>query len=216
MSQRVALAISAALTAFVLVLAGALYGRITYARTAETDPAAADPAAVEEAPAELVSEPAPADLQAYQQREAEYQALIEQANSQLERAYGQLGAAAPGAAAPAAAPAYAVTADLAIEIAQGYLPNSFVLGVPELFAYKEIPAWAVSLDLGPLYIDAQTGAILYDGTLPPVYSGGSGGGGMVSMGSDDGGSQDSDSQGGEEEHEEENEDEHEGGEGGDD
>ncbi|MFM8321224.1 MAG: hypothetical protein ACKOC5_09945 [Chloroflexota bacterium] len=189
MTQRTALILAAALTAFVLVLAGVMLGRSSLqASGQETAATPAENEAPTLAPADGNILLTPAELQAIQQREAEYNALVQQANNRLERAYAQINAAAPTAQTPAeAAQPYTVSAELAIEVAKAYFPKAFVLGAPTLIDYKGVPAWSVTLDLGLLYISATNGDLLYNGTLPPVYSSGGGGGASIGAGGGGGG-----------------------------
>jgi uncharacterized membrane protein YkoI len=154
MSQKTALWIAAALTAFVLMVGGAVAGRISQSQQA--------------ASATSTSTISTADAQALiLQREAEYKALIDQANAQLAEAYSSQPAPAPqvAAAQPAAVPTPAyITLQEAMSAAVISVPGATVLRQPELVDFQGTVAYEVRLDKGVVYIDAGNGALLYDGT----------------------------------------------------
>lgn len=188
MSQKLAIFISIALTAFVLVIAGAVIGRVSQDTVqAEAAPAAQDPT-------EPAVDPAAAATLA-PDREAAYQALIQQANARLQAAYDQIQAqqaaqaTAQSAAQPAAPQAVStgLTSDQAAALALQTFPGAILLSPPRLVNYQGVTAFEVLLDQGPLYIDAQTGLILYNGVIPPPGTLGAGGPGnrfTVSAGQD--------------------------------
>lgn len=188
MSQRTALILSAVLTAFALVIVGAMAGRAGQAAPAETQSA-------EAAPVEVTSAPTEPDLAAYQSREAEYQALVEQANLRLEKAYAALRAQQAAATPTAsAAPAVPVSMEQAAALALQAAPGAVLNGSPRLVSFQGVTAYEVPLDKGLVYVDAQTGQILYNGTLAPAApvasSGGGASGGFAAAGrsrGDDGG-----------------------------
>jgi hypothetical protein len=168
MSQRLALIISVALTAFVLVVAGAVIGRISQ-KTPTADSAAAAPAGVEQMTTGPVTTEAAAGVPAASEvspagREAQYQELIRQANERLQSAYEQLKEQQAAAQQPDTA---LLTPDQAAEIARQYIPYALMIRPPQLFDYQGVQAYNVTMDLGPLYIDAHNGEILYDGTIAP-------------------------------------------------
>lgn len=120
-------------------------------------------------------------LQAYQEREATYSQLIEQANQQLAKANEQLQAMRTTQPAQpvidqqaAAAPAPAITAISAekagvialqaAEIGQAQLKK------PELVDFQGKAAYEVTFEKGSIYVDAQSGEILFNGTLPQEIS----------------------------------------------
>lgn len=72
----------------------------------------------------------------------------------------------PPTSAPTAAPApsYAVSADAAAAIALGAAPGAQLTRAPELISFQGAVAYEVVLDRGTLYVDANSGQILYDGT----------------------------------------------------
>jgi len=152
MNQKTAFSIAAALTAFVLVIGGAIAGRMT-------QPAAAS------------ATPTTAEMQALlTQREAEYQARLNEANQALAAAYAAQSAPAPVlAAAPAfadqqpTAPLAALTPQDALNMALAVMPNGVSLRTPELVDFQGALAYEVSFSQGLVYIDANTGSLLYNG-----------------------------------------------------
>jgi uncharacterized membrane protein YkoI len=162
MTQRTILLIAAGLTAFVLVLLG---GLATYL----TQPAAPPVFAV------AAGEPGPAGPAALApEREAAYQQALREAQARLEEANYRLAqAATPPAAGPTAAPTaaptappaptYAVSADQAVQTALGSAPGAVLVDSPELVRYQDRVAYEVLLDRGPVYVDATSGQVLYNG-----------------------------------------------------
>ncbi len=125
-------------------------------------------------------------VQVYQQREAAYKQLIQQANQQIEEANARLQAAGPaagdatgpaastatGAAAASNAPAnVAVSADKAEQVArQAADPGQLLVKPPELVNFQGKVAYEVAFQKGSIYIDAQTGAVLFNGTVPQTIT----------------------------------------------
>jgi uncharacterized membrane protein YkoI len=160
MNQRLALLIATGLSTFLLVTGGAIAGRVTQAQDTPT------PTAV---PTEDV-------MAMLQQREAEYQQLLAQANAQLEQAYAQQTAAPTEVQDPA----YPVSAEQAGMIAMGLVPGSTLMSAPELVNFQGTIAYEVVLNRGKVYVDATTATVLYNGAAAVeqvVQSGGGGGGG---------------------------------------
>ncbi|EFO81000.1 Propeptide PepSY amd peptidase M4 [Oscillochloris trichoides DG-6] len=215
MNQRSALLIAAALTAFLLVLAGGLASRLS-SNVGATDVTPTAISTLE--PTALVSlDPTVEAL--IQQREAAYQQALDEANARLNAANDQIAQAnneignleqsrqqiadqasqavavasrpvvvAPAAVAPAApaapvvvptavpptdvpapaAPTYAVSADQARDIALGAADaGATLLKAPELVSYQGVAAYEVTLDKGMVYVDAQTGAVLFNSAVAP-------------------------------------------------
>jgi uncharacterized membrane protein YkoI len=153
MIQKHALVLAAALTAFSLVVIGGVTARLA----APTAPAA-DP----------LGDPT---VQALHAREAEYRQALAQANQQLQQAYQQR-RAQPDQASQAGAPkAVAVSADQAAALALGVVPGATLTKRPELVMFEGAPAYEVVLDQGTLYVDANSGNVLYDGVLAAAGSG---------------------------------------------
>ena len=171
MKQHTLLGIAAALTAFVLVLIGALAGQISQSSapvaSVATD-AVADPVVVStEAPASAPAVLDPALEALIREREAAYQRALAEANRRLEAANSQVAQqmnqqqSAPAPQGPAAAqPAYPISTEQAQAIALG-LANGATLARPaELVRYQGAPAYEVIFDRGAVYVDAQSGAVL--------------------------------------------------------
>lgn len=152
--------------AFTLVILGAVVGH-----AARLEFAAAEPVA------KATATPLPgAPLEALlQEREQAYQQLIAEANARLEQAYQQIEelsaqlatSSSSTANAPPSAPSVALSPARAIWIAMNAAPGSALIKEPELVLFQGVLAYEVVLDQGTLYIDANTGQILYNG-IPPV------------------------------------------------
>ncbi len=121
-------------------------------------------------------------VQAYQQREAGYNQLIQQANQQIEEANARLqaaGAAASSAAGsptasaagPNAAVNTAVSADKAEQIArQAADPGQLLVKSPEMVNFQGKVAYEVAFQKGSIYVDAQTGTVLFNGSVPQTIT----------------------------------------------
>lgn len=145
MSQRIAIFLSVALTAFVLVFIGAAISIRQWGQAATASPTL-DPQLL-------------AQLQA---REATYQAMIDQANAQLQATDPAASATSTLAPEPTATQ-YPVSPDLAIYLAQSAAPNSYLIRLPELVSFQGTVAYEVTFNTGKIYIDANSGQILYNG-----------------------------------------------------
>jgi len=158
------------LGAFILVILGAVVGQTIQAARAGIP---ASP------PVEATPTPA-ADPQLealLREREQAYRQLIAEANARLEQAYQQLqelsaqrAAASSEASQASGAPAEpqaSISPARAIWIAMNAAPGSALMKEPELVLFQGALAYEVVLDQGTLYIDANTGRILYNG-IPPV------------------------------------------------
>lgn len=173
MNQRNALLLSAGLTAFVLVVLGGLAAILL--QPAASSPVAGDPVAA----APVAAAPAldPTREAAYQQALADAQAQLTEANRRLEEANAQRAAtpvpptprppAPPVPTDPPAAPTYALSADMAGQIALRVAPGATLQARPDLVLYQDTPAYEVRLDLGRLYVDANTGRVLYNSIPAP-------------------------------------------------
>ena len=190
MTQKTALILSAVLTAFVLVLGGGLVARVSQSAAA---PIAAPTAAPTVAPTAAPAVSAPtADMiaqlqQVMQQREAQYRQLIDQANQRLAAVNQQLAAAqaaasaparasAPAAAAAAAAqpaqPEFTLSAEAARNIAINAANFATMIREPELVRFEGKVAYEVGFTRGAVYVDANSGAVLYNGTQGSGNGGG--------------------------------------------
>ncbi len=115
----------------------------------------------------------PEVLQAYQQREAEYSQLLQQANQQIEKANADLQSLhdqiAQQKSTPAshASPAVSISVEQAGQIAnQAAEIGQTALKDPELVDFEGKTAYEVAFPKGSIYVDAETGAVLYNGTVP--------------------------------------------------
>ena len=151
MSQKALVLIAGALTAFVLVIVGGVSARVAGASASAASPAT--DAAVSSA--------------AWSQREAEYQNLIQQANQQLQDAYARMASMSPQATATSVptGPKVVFTPADAAGVALQAVPGSKLQRTPELVEYQGTLAYEVHTTAGLFYIDADTGAILYNSTV---------------------------------------------------
>jgi hypothetical protein len=176
MTQKTALILSAVLTAFVLVVGGGVIARVA-------QPEAVPVAAPTAAP--VVSAP-PIDVTAQvqtilQQREVQYRQLIDQANQRLTDMNQQLAAvssvtqaapAAPAARAAASAPAptqpaapqITLSPDSARDIAVQAANFATMIRTPELVRFEGKVAYEIGFTRGVVYVDANTGAVLFNDT----------------------------------------------------
>ena len=156
-----------ALGAFTLVILGAVVGQAM-----RLEPTAAQPVV------EATATPSPdaSLMMLLQAREQAYQQLIAEANTRLEQAYqqieelsAQLAGSSPGAVdPPSSAPSVVLSPARAIWIAMNAAPGSALMKEPELVLFQGVLAYEVVLDQGMLYIDANTGQILYNGISPVI------------------------------------------------
>ncbi len=202
MTQKTMLILSAVLTAFVLVVGGGIIARVSQPETAS----AAAPAVVPSVSAPSTDVTAQVQ-ELLQQREAQYRRLIDQANQRLAAMNQQLAAAqaastpvsapAPAAPAPAqarsAAPQIALSPDAARDIAMQAANFATMIRAPELVRFEGKVAYEVGFTRGVIYVDANSGAVLFNGT----QGSGSGQSGAQQPAS-----------GGDHEHEDEHESEH--------
>ena len=170
MKHRTALVIAAVVTAFLLVTAGGVLARV--ALTSATT-GTADAATTIDVSAEATLDPQVEAL--LQQREAQYQAQLTAANNRLQEAYAQQQAlaaqleqaqsVAPSASASAATTStgYAISAEQAVLLALSVAPGNSAAYLPDLVSFQGIPAYEVALSGGLVYVDANTGDVLYNG-----------------------------------------------------
>jgi uncharacterized membrane protein YkoI len=164
MKQHTLLGIAAALTAFVLVVIGALVGQMSQTGA----PVAADTVIVPtEAP---VSAPVALDPTvealirereaAYQQALAEANRRLAEANRHLEAANRQIAQQTNQQQSAPVQPTYPISIEQAQTIALS-LANGATLTKPaELVRYQGTPAYEVIFDRGAVYVDAQSGAVI--------------------------------------------------------
>ena len=150
MKQRTAIILSIAITAFLLVLTGA----VAALATDSPQPSSAAEATLD-----------PALENQLKAREAEYQAALEEANSRLEEAYQTIEAMQQQT--PTEAPEttiYPVSPELAVGLALNLSPGSELEKWPELVNFRGTAAYEIILDRGPVYISATDAILLYNGT----------------------------------------------------
>jgi uncharacterized membrane protein YkoI len=146
------------ITAVILVMIGGLTSNVFANKTA------ASPAV------------SPDVVQAYQKREAQYNQLIQQANQQLEQANKEMQTLQSqvaelkqqeqqAAAQPAIAAA--ISPDQANQIAQQAAdPGEKLLKNADLVSFQGKTAYEVDFEKGAVYIDAQSGDVLFNGAVP--------------------------------------------------
>jgi uncharacterized membrane protein YkoI len=147
MSQKTALITAAAIAAFLLVLVGGVFAMVAAPTVAAQS-------------ASVTTSATAVDVQALQQREQQYQQLLAEANQRLQEAYATQTVVAPAASNSL----YAVTPDLAVTIALNVAPGSALLQTPSLVELQSAAAYEVTLDTGLVYVDANSGQVLYNGT----------------------------------------------------
>lgn len=191
MKQSTLLGIAAAMTAFVLVLIGALAGQLTQPGAPVT------PAVVEAttAPPDVTVVLDPTTEALIREREATYQQALAEAQQQLVEANRRIEAAnrqiaqqqavqqpvqqqavqqpvqastSQGSAPATAAYAPAVSADQAQAIALNLAQGATLVRPAELVLYQGVPAYEVIFATGAVYIDAQNGAVLASTLVQPV------------------------------------------------
>jgi uncharacterized membrane protein YkoI len=153
MSQRTGLIIAVMLTAFVLVVGGAVVGRITQQEKPPAETAVVQQLAVQQ----------------LMERESAYQDLARLANERLQQAYTKLQLQSQTQAqVTATTPAFLFSPEQAANIALQAAPGAALSSIPELVNFQGIMAYKVTLNTGIMYIDANSGQVLYNGTTPPV------------------------------------------------
>ena len=183
MKQRIPLLIAVGLTAFILVLGGGLAARLLAPAPATPVAAAAtggDPA--------VLAAPDDPTVQTLLDREAAYEQALQQANGQLQQAYQdqqrladqvkalQTQAQAPAAptatpaapTAPAAptdppAPTYALSPQQAALVALRAAPGATLTAAPDAVDFQGQVAYEVRLTRGTVYVDANSGQVLFNG-----------------------------------------------------
>ncbi len=151
MKNKTLLAISAFITVFILTLG---IGVVTTV-TAKNNAANALPTV---------------DATAFIQREKDYQQLINEANLRIEAANQQIATLSTNLSADSSEEAnvvYLFSAEQALVISQ-QLTNATPQGEPTLVNFGGSPAYEISFINGKVYIDANTGAVLYNGLVKPL------------------------------------------------
>lgn len=178
-TQRHALIVAGALTAFVLVLVGAIANRVTQEAALDLpSPTVAVPSTAIPA-----AGPDPAVQAMIDQRDAAYQQAIQEANDRLAQANDRLKQALAAPPSPAQAqppgppqPTY-LAADRAASLALVVASGASVTAAPDLVNFQGTAAYEVITDRGTVFVDATSGQILYNGAGVAAATGGGGGGG---------------------------------------
>jgi len=204
--NKTAFVISIVLTTIVLMAVGG----VVYALRAPEEAMAAEP--VMENSAETAPTADPSLEQTLLEREAIYQQRIAEANARLEQAQQQLAAQAAPASlqANSLTTATSITPEQAAQIVADTLGYNTVAWV-EIVTIKGEDLYQVTLTSGELIYVNMVGQVV--GSAPSQFSYGSnsGGGGKILTSDDSSQTQGSEDDHSEDEHEEEHEDEHEDG-----
>jgi uncharacterized membrane protein YkoI len=183
MKQRIPLLLAAGLAAFMLVLAGGLAAQLlTPAPAAPVVDAAtgSDPA--------LLALPNDPTVQTLLDRETAYEQALQQANAQLQQAYqdqqrltdqvkalqtqAQAQAApmdppattgAPAASTDSSTPTYKLSPQQAALVALRAAPGATLTAAPDAVDFQGQVAYEVRLTRGTVYVDANSGQVLYNG-----------------------------------------------------
>ncbi|HEX7587767.1 MAG TPA: PepSY domain-containing protein [Anaerolineae bacterium] len=220
MSQRTALLAATALTVFVVTMVVGVVWQLFQKSTVDTFAlqVAVPPQTTEMAgETRAVGGSTQAEID---NREAAFQQLIQQANQNLEQAYKQQeyltselaaqkkqAASLPAPAVVPEPPKYNVSAEQPTSIALDAEKGAVLVKPAELISFQGTVAYEVTLDRGLVYIDANTGQIIYDSALVIVIHDSRGGGGNAG-GSNPVVSAPKNTGGHENEHEHENEQSH--------
>lgn len=166
--------LSVFITSVILIMIGGVTSTVLANKNASQQ-AAVQAAAAPAVPAQSVSQMDPAQaVQLYQKREASYQQMLQQANQQIEKANADLQAMQNQMAQlqqqqPTAqvAASTAISADKANEIAQKAVdPGMVALKKPDLVNFQGKTAYEVVFDSGSVYVEVQSGEVLFNGTIP--------------------------------------------------
>ncbi len=184
MKQHTLLGIAAAMTAFILVVLGALVGQVSQTNAPVTTDTVVVPT---ETPVSAPVALDPTVEALIREREAAYRQALEEANRQLAEANRRIEAAnrqirqqtaqqqsapavqnlAPAQNAALTSPVYPISPEQAQTVALN-LANGATLTKPaELVLYQGTPAYEVIFDWGAVYIDAQSGAVLANTLVQP-------------------------------------------------
>ena len=197
MSQRTAMLVATALTVFVVIAIVGVVWQLFQKSTVDTLALQVTaPAQTTELMGEAKAVSGPTEAQVAE-REAAVQQLIQQANQKLAESYQQQQelsrqlaaekakqAAAvvvpPQVPAPAQTilqPKYNVSPDQAAQIALEAEKGAVLVKPAELISFQGAVAYEVTLDRGLVYIDANSGKVIYDSAVVIVIHDSHGGGG---------------------------------------
>ncbi len=177
MKQRIPLLLAAGLTAFMLVLGGGLAAQLL----APVPAAPVVDAAAGSDPA-LLAPPNDPTVQTLLDREAAYEQALQQANAQLQQAYqdqqqladqvkvlqtqaqaAPMDLPAPTSATAAPAATYALSPQQAALVALRAAPDATLTAAPDAVDFQGQVAYEVRLTRGTVYVDANSGQVLYNG-----------------------------------------------------
>ncbi len=164
MKQKTTLLLSLGVTVFILVIvAGVLNPQVVLGKFNNDQQAKADQQAAVDQQVQ----------QALAEREAAYNQLLAEANQRLEQANQQIQTmgqqveqmqAAPVQAQPVSSQYIAV--DAAQKAAQAVAGDAAPIKAPELVDYEGKVAYEVGFDKGNVYVDASSGVVLMNETVP--------------------------------------------------
>jgi hypothetical protein len=158
MSQRSVLILAALLTAFSLVVAGAVAGGFW------SSPASSTAVSTADTPQQPLASGVPVPAEVVAQREAAWRALVDEANVRIkaqQEAIVQLRLLGAKELPP-------VPEAAALVVARSRAPQAQVVRGPELVTFQGKEAWEVTLSTGTVYVDAATALVLHDGTAQPA------------------------------------------------
>lgn len=195
MSQRPAMLVATALTVFVVIAIVGVVWQLFQKSTVDTMALqVAAPVQATDLAGETKAVTGPTEAQ-IAERETAYQQLVQQANQKLEEAYKQqqelskelaaekakqAAAVVVPPPAPAQAslqPKYNLSPDQAAQIALEAEKGAVLVKPAELISFQGAVAYEVTLDRGLVYIDANSGKVIYDSAAVIVVHDGAGGGG---------------------------------------
>jgi uncharacterized membrane protein YkoI len=160
MNKKSIFILSTVITAFFLATAGGI------ARVASAKNSAAQPTSTQAQYTGVEVQ------QALDQQAVTYQQAIAQANQQLEQVNQEIQRLSEQLSSEIANPVvsiYPVTTDQALQIAMTLTGNEVsLLKNPELVNYNSRAAYEVSFDQGVVYVDAETGEVLFDSVVIPI------------------------------------------------
>jgi uncharacterized membrane protein YkoI len=159
MKSKIVLFASIFVTSFLLLsAAGVVYAMQGFARSAQQP----TPTAIQ-----LPAQQADA-AQQIANREAEYQKLIAEANQRIETLNNEV-TTLQQSKQPAAS--QNIPVDQAVQIASTKAgENEALQSLPDLVNYQGATAYEVTFTDGKVYVDAKTGAVLFDGIVPSITS----------------------------------------------
>ncbi len=189
MNQRTALLVATALTVFVMILMVGVVWQVFQKSNVDTlGLQVTAPAQTTDLAGEPQAAAGPTQEQ-IAQREAAFQQLIQQANQKLARSYQQQQELAqqlqaekqkqaPPKVASASQPTkYKVSAEQATSIALAAEKGAVLVKPTDLVSFQGTAAYEITLDRGVVYVDANSGQVLYDSAVVIVVHDAGGGGG---------------------------------------